>query len=60
MLLKIITVLVLGLLTAILARKLFEQMAAARARVRVRARRSTHAVTRLRRDPETGIYHPEA
>lgn len=60
MVLKIVTMLVLGLMTAVLARKLIEHMQASRSRVKARARRDQpRQVTRLRRDPETGVYFPE-
>ena len=56
--LKILTIAVAGLLTLVTMRRAFEAM---RARVRVQQAETPQQrrVTRLRRDPRTGIYHPE-
>lgn len=60
MLFKAVTVMVLGAMTAILVRKVMEQVEASKARAKVHARRGSHGLTKLRRDPQTGIYHPES
>lgn len=57
MFLKIVMFAVVGMLMAVLARKVMQQVEATKLRAKVHARRGTQ---RLRRDPETGIYHPEA
>lgn len=57
---KIVTVAAVGLLTAVLARKIMQQVEATKARARVYAKRPPQGLTKLRRDPETGIYHPES
>lgn len=60
MLLKAVTVLAVSVMTAVIARKLYEQVEASKARVRVKAKHKGQGITRLRRDPVTGVYHPEA
>lgn len=58
MFLKIVMFAVVGMLMAVLARKVMQQVEATKLRAKVHARR--RGTQRLRRDPETGIYHPEA
>jgi hypothetical protein len=57
---KMISVVVIGVLTAVTARRLLIEVNAAKARVHARARAQAqpNAVTRLRQDPATGVYHP--
>lgn len=57
--LKAVTVIVAGLLTARLVKHLMGELEAAKARVRVRPAKSATPVTRLRQDPRSGIYYPE-
>jgi membrane protein implicated in regulation of membrane protease activity len=61
MVLKLVTFLVVSAMTAVLARKIMEQVEATNARAKVRARPSSEGqqVTRLKRDPASGVYFPE-
>ena len=52
---KVVTVVIAGVLTVVTARRLMNEMNAAR--VRVKPRQPT-AVTKLRQDPATGVYYP--
>jgi hypothetical protein len=52
---KVVTVVIAGVLTVMTARRLMNEMNAAR--VRVKPRQPT-AVTKLRQDPATGVYYP--
>jgi hypothetical protein len=53
---KVVTVIVVGVLTVLTARRLMSEMNAARARVKPR---QPNTVTKLRQDPSTGIYYPD-
>jgi type II secretory pathway pseudopilin PulG len=55
---KVVSVVVVGILTAITARRLLNEVNAAKARVHVKNTQQQNAVTRLRQDPATGIYYP--
>ena len=55
---KVVSVVVVGILTAITARRLLNEVNAAKARVHVKNTHQQNAVTRLRQDPATGIYYP--
>ncbi len=55
---KVVSVVVVGILTAITARRLLNEMNAAKTRVQVKNTQQQNAVTRLRQDPATGIYYP--
>jgi hypothetical protein len=57
--LKALTIAVAGILTAAAIRQVMDRLNAAKARVAVRRPVNPRAVTRLRQDPETGIYYPE-
>ena len=60
MLLKIATFLIVGSMLVMITRLLSAQIEASKARAKVAARsRRKNEVTRLRRDPATGIYYPE-
>ena len=52
---KVVTVVIAGVLTVMTARRLMNEMNAAK--VRVKPRQPT-AVTKLRQDPATGVYYP--
>jgi outer membrane lipoprotein SlyB len=56
--LKAITVAVAGVLTILAVRQIMNQIEAAKARVRTNT--GQRPVTRLRQDPRTGVYYPEA
>jgi hypothetical protein len=58
--LKALTIAVAGILTAAALKQLMDALNAAKARVAVRRPADSRAVTRLRQDPKTGIYYPEA
>lgn len=58
--LKILTVAVAGVLTIVTMKRLFEQLQAQKARVKSAGTQPAPAVTRLRQDPGTGVYYPEA
>ena len=57
--LKALTFAVAGILTAAAIKQVMDSLNAARARVAARRPANPRAVTRLRQDPETGIYYPE-
>ncbi len=52
---KAVTVVIAGVLTAMVARRLLNEVKAAKVRVKPR---QPDTVTRLRQDPATGIYYP--
>ena len=52
---KVVTVVIAGVLTVMTARRLMNEMNAARVRVKPR---QPNAVTKLRQDPATGVYYP--
>lgn len=56
-LLKIVTVIAMGMLTLAMVKFVAGALQAAKARVEPRQRGRT--ITRLRQDPRTGIYYPE-
>jgi hypothetical protein len=58
--LKTLTIAVAGILTAAALKQLMDGLNAAKARVAVRRPTHPRAVTRLRQDPKTGVYYPEA
>ncbi len=59
--LKALTITLVGLLAAAALKQLVDGLNAARARVVVKRRPvDPRAVTRLRQDPSTGIYYPDA
>jgi hypothetical protein len=55
---KIVSVVVVGVLTALTARRLLNEVNAAKARVPVKEPQMPIAVTKLRQDPATGVYYP--
>jgi hypothetical protein len=58
--LKLLTVLVAGVLTVVTLKRLFELLQAQRAvRVTTRQANPPNTVTRLRQDPQSGVYYPE-
>lgn len=59
--LKALTITLVGLLAAAALKQLMDGLNAAKARVAVKRRPvDPRAVTRLRQDPKTGIYYPDA
>ncbi len=58
LLVKVVTVVIVGVLTALTARRLLSEMNAAKARVNAKAQRQPTSVTKLRQDPRTGVYYP--
>lgn len=52
---KVLTVIIAGVLTVLAARRLMNELEAAKVRVKPR---QPDAVTKLRQDPSTGIYYP--
>lgn len=56
--LKAVTVIVAGVLTALAVRHVMREVEVAKARVKVRPTRGPRTVTRLRQDPRTGVYYP--
>jgi hypothetical protein len=52
---KVVTVIIAGVLTVLTARRLMNELNAAKARVKPR---QSNTVTKLRQDPATGIYYP--
>ena len=58
--LKALTIAVAGVLTAAVIKQVMDSLNAAKAKVAVKRRFDPRAVTRLRQDPETGIYYPDA
>jgi hypothetical protein len=55
---KIVSVVVVGVLTALTARRVLNEVNAAKARVHVRKSPTPNSVTKLRQDPATGVYYP--
>ena len=53
---KVVTVIIAGVLTILTARRLMNEVNAAKARVKPR---QPNTVTKLRQDPSTGIYYPD-
>jgi hypothetical protein len=60
LILKAITVAVAGVLTVLAIRRVMNELEAAKVRVRAKADPRSQRVTRLRQDPRTGVYYPEA
>lgn len=58
--LKALTIAVAGVLTAAVIKQVMDSLNAAKAKVAVRRTVDPRAVTRLRQDPNTGIYYPDA
>jgi hypothetical protein len=58
--LKALTIAVAGMPTAAAIKQVMDSLNAAKARVQARRPIDPRAVTRLRQDPKTGIYYPEA
>jgi hypothetical protein len=58
--LKALTIAVAGILTAAVIKQVMDGLNAAKVRVAAKRPASPRAVTRLRQDPRTGIYYPEA
>jgi hypothetical protein len=58
--LKAMTIAVAGILTAAAIKQMMDALNSAKARVVARRPVNRRAVTRLRQDPKTGIYYPEA
>jgi hypothetical protein len=58
LMLKLLTVALAGIATAVLARRIMGQIEEAKARVKAEARRATAPPQRLRQDPNTGVYYP--
>ena len=52
---KVVTVIIAGVFTVLTARRLMNELNAAKVRVKPR---QTNTVTKLRQDPSTGIYYP--
>jgi hypothetical protein len=52
---KVVTVIIAGVLTVLTARRLMNELEAAKVRVKPS---QPNAVTKLRQDPATGIYYP--
>jgi hypothetical protein len=57
--LKLVTILVACVLTVLTVRKIMQQLSASTAKVKVARPNPQRTVTRLRQDPETGVYYPE-
>jgi hypothetical protein len=57
--LKAVTLIVVGVLSVLAIRHVMQQVETAKAKVRTSHRRDPRAVTRLRQDPRTGVYYPE-
>jgi hypothetical protein len=58
--LKLLTVLVAGVLTVVTLKRLLELLQAQKAvRVTTRQANPPNTVTRLRQDPQSGVYYPE-
>ena len=60
LMLKAITVAVAGVLTVLALRHVMNQLEAAKVRVKAKSDPRQRPVTRLRQDPRTGVYYPEA
>ena len=58
--LKALTIAVAGILTAAAIKQVMDGLNAAKARVVAKRPADPRAVTRLRQDPKTGVYYPEA
>jgi hypothetical protein len=59
LMLKLVTVALAGIVTALLARKIMSDAEMMRARVKAKAPQPPQQpVARLRQDPNTGIYYP--
>jgi hypothetical protein len=58
LMLKLITVALAGIVTALMARKLMGELEAAKVRVQAKRPDPGQPVHRLRQDPNTGIYYP--
>ncbi len=58
--LKALTIAVAGILTAAALKQLMDGLNAAKAKVAARRPADPRKVTRLRQDPRTGIYYPDA
>jgi hypothetical protein len=56
--LKLVTIVVACVLTVLTVRKIM-QLTASAAKVKVARPSQPRSVTRLRQDPETGVYYPE-
>ncbi|MBL8905091.1 MAG: hypothetical protein JNM20_00305 [Rhizobiales bacterium] len=56
--LKLVTIVVACVLTVLTVRKIL-QLTSSAAKVKVARPAQPRAVTRLRQDPETGVYYPE-
>ena len=52
---KVVTVIIAGVFTVLTARRLMNELNAAKVRVNPR---QPNTVTKLRQDPSTGIYYP--
>ena len=52
---KVVTVIIAGVLTVLTARRLMNELNAAKVQVKPR---QPNTVTKLRQDPATGIYYP--
>jgi hypothetical protein len=52
---KVVTIIIAGVLTVLTARRLMNELEAAKVRVKPS---QPNAVTKLRQDPATGIYYP--
>ena len=52
---KVVTVIIAGVLTVLTARRLMNELNAAKVRVKPG---QPNTVTKLRQDPSTGIYYP--
>ncbi len=57
--LKFMTLVVAGIVTIAIIRKVMEIMNASRVQVRNRTPSNSRKVTSLRQDPRTGVYFPE-
>jgi hypothetical protein len=57
--LKLLTVFVAGVLTMVTLKRVFELLQAQKARVTTRQANPPRTVTRLRQDPQSGVYYPE-
>ena len=55
---KIVSVVVVGVLTALTARRVLNEVNAAKARVHVKKTQAQNVVTKLRQDAATGVYYP--
>jgi hypothetical protein len=58
--LKLLTIVVAGVLTVVTLKRVFQELEARKARVMTRNPDPPRAVTRLRQDPDTGVYYPES